>query len=169
MSAIDQYFFTCIAIIDLPLTYLPLAEDEDFDWMYVAVYRLEQDIPEDEDEFQGKTGDILVGGGSGEAAAMRILMPEAIVETTDFDRFYDDEEYSNRLDGVTYPGLYDIYQFFWDPEDGYKLGSGYVTLGWDPDGLNLGLWLTQHIVSFVLKHYPQDYAHLKGDDELDYL
>ena len=43
----------------------------------IGIYELLEDVPADEDSFDGKAGDILVGGGIGEAAALRISYPDA--------------------------------------------------------------------------------------------
>ena len=51
----------------------------------MPIYRLDEDALA-ETSFQGKAGDILLGGGSGESAALRITIPEAF-------RFYTHDDW----------------------------------------------------------------------------
>jgi hypothetical protein len=57
---------------------------------------LDEDALQEYDTWQAKTGDLLLGGGSGESAALRISLPEAFFffthdAWTEFDSY--DEVY----------------------------------------------------------------------------
>jgi len=54
MSAIDQYKHHHIGFIECPSR---------FNIGFISIYELLQDIPGDEKDFDGKIGDILIGGG----------------------------------------------------------------------------------------------------------
>lgn len=150
MSTIDGYLYTCLGMIECPSPYtiihgLPITGAE------IAIYLLEQDIPEYERNFQGKSGDILIGGGRGEAQAMRIQLPEAIYFYTDPDKYDDD------LPVRTY----------WSSTMTYKMCRGYELLGWNPDETWIEMWLTQHVLKFLLTYYPDQFERFAGKGELE--
>lgn len=157
MSAIDQYIYTCLGVIECPTPYSFFGNADETEPVHVAIYRLRQDIPEGETDFQGDEGDILVGGGGGEAPAMRIKMPEAILWHTNWERYDKD-----------YEDLMDVYSIYWTPDDAFKLCSGYEKLGWNPDEERIGSWLTEHVIGFLVKYYAGDYKEWIGQDRLDY-
>jgi hypothetical protein len=146
MSAIDQYYFKCLGYIEC------LSEYSRYD--IIAIYRLDQDIPEYEDDFQGKKGDILVGGGGGEVRSMRIAIPEAF-------RFWTHEEIDDDDDPNT------IMKTYWDATEAYILGDGFVKLGWQPKVQDVEFWLTQHVLSFLVREHPEDYLPLVGTEPLE--
>lgn len=126
MAAIDQYKHRLIHIIDCPA-------DDDFVYgsptRTIAIYELLEDIPSEEKDFDGKTGDILVGGGSGEAMALRISIPEVFVG--------DDE-------------VRQVFKPFWSPTFAYKIGVGFRKIGWEPGESELEAWLVDYVVQRVL-------------------
>src|SRR4051812_14102032 len=99
MSAIDQYKHKVLGFIECPSTY---------DFVYanttreIGVYQLLQDISVDEESFDGKSGDIIVGGGSGEAPAFRISFPNAFYFFTS-DEWDEFESYD------------ELFKHFWTP------------------------------------------------------
>jgi hypothetical protein len=132
MAAIDQYEHEVLTFIECP---------SEFDFVSysttrkIAVYKLKQAIPDDETEFDGKIGDILVGGGSGEAESMRISYPEALYffKSENWDDFEDYDE---------------LFKAFWSPSFAYKIGDGFRKQGWDPNG-NMEWWLAESIIDLL--------------------
>ncbi len=129
MAAIDQYKHRIIHTIECPA-------DDNFVYYSptrtIAIYELLEDIPPDEKDFDGKTGDILVGGGSGEAMALRISVPEVFVDVDD----KDDEARP-------------VFKPFWSPTFAYKIGVGFRKIGWNPNELDLEAWLVDYVVREV--------------------
>jgi hypothetical protein len=127
MSAIDQYKHRLIGTIECPA-------DDDFVYLSptrtIAVYELLEDVPAEEKNFDGKTGDILVGGGRGEAMALRISVPEVFNLPDEFNQFYKP---------------------FWNPTFCYKIGTGFRKLGWNPREADLEDWLVSYVVSRIVK------------------
>ena len=82
MAVIDSYQHTCIGIVQCPLTYAIVPGNSTH--RNIPSYRVDADVPDDA-HWQAKAGDLLLGGGSGESAALRISIPEAI-------RFFTDED-----------------------------------------------------------------------------
>ncbi len=157
MSAIDQYNYTCLGLIECPVNYRFFAPQDHVQSLHIAIYYLRQDIPEYETDFQGKLGDVLVGGGGGEAPAMRIIMPNTILWATDWER-YDHE----------HPEIEKLYSTYWSPTQSFILGTGFVKLGWNPEEIKIGQWLMEHVVSFLVTKYKDKFADYIGNDDLDY-
>lgn len=126
MAAIDQYKYRLIDTIECPA-------DDDFVYnsptRTIAIYELLEDIPPQENDFDGKAGDILVGGGSGEAMALRISIPEVLVHTDE---------------------IMQIFKPFWSPTFAYKVGVGFRKIGWNPSESDLEAWLVDYVVREVL-------------------
>jgi hypothetical protein len=118
------------------------------------LYRLDENIPTDEKDFQGKKGDILLGGGSGQSAALRVTVPEAFYFWTHAD--WDDYE---TLDEIIKP--------YWTPTQAYIFGVGYSKLGWTPEDDLLEWWLGQHILNFLASNYPNDYRQYVGSEAFE--
>jgi hypothetical protein len=152
MSAIDQYAYTCIGVIECPSPYELLMGHPGDQPIHVAIYYLEEDIPRDEEDFQGKRGDMLIGGGGGEAPAMLIRVQDALIYYTEFDSDHDqvtfEREHASVFECVPY-------QAFWSPTQAFILGSGYVKLGWSPEQQQIERWLTHHVLAFALQTYPE--------------
>jgi hypothetical protein len=92
MASIDQYKHRLLGFINCPSDYEIVDNNPTRD---IAVYELLEDIPKDETDFDGKIGDIIVGGGSGEVSAFRISIPGALdffvyERDVDFDDYEDD-------------------------------------------------------------------------------
>ena len=149
MSAIDQYGYICLAIVHCPLSYQVHGT-----YPQIPVYRLEENIPSDEQDFQGKKGDILLGGGSGENAAMRIAVPEAFL-------FWTHDDWCD------YESTDDIVKAFWTPTQAYVFGERYARLGWMPKETYVEWWLAHHILSFLIKNYPEIYQQYVGSVPLE--
>jgi hypothetical protein len=149
MSAIDQYKYACLGIVQCPTNYKVSGV-----YPQIPLYRLDEDIPADEEDFQGKKGDILLGGGSGESAALRIAIPEA---------FY----FWTREDWCDYDSLDEIIKTYWTPTQAYVFGEGYSKLGWTPENNPLEWWLAQHILNYLASNYPGDYQQYVGPMPLE--
>ena len=133
MASIDQYKHRHLGFISCP---------SDYDFVYnsstrdIGIYELLQDIPDDERDFDGKTGDIIVGGGSGEAPALRISMPDSI----DFFIGHKDLALEN---------YNEIFKIFWTPTQSYILCQGFKKLGWDIK-TPIEFWLTENICKTLI-------------------
>jgi len=101
----------------------------------LPVYKIEKDA--NESCFVAKAGDILIGGGSGEAPAFRISMPDAI-------DFYTTE------DELADVPLLQVVQAYWTYTKAFCLGTAFVKLGWKPERHLVEDWLAQHAVSFLI-------------------
>lgn len=107
MASIDQYKHRLLGFIECPSS---------FEFIYlnatreIPVYHLLENIPTSEIDFDGKLGDILLGGGTGEAPAMRISIQKflrlfLLNEEVDFDHW--DE----------------LYKTFWTPTESFIYGE----------------------------------------------
>ncbi len=138
MSSIDKYQHNLIGFIKC---------DSDYDIVYnnstrlIAVYKLQQDIPNDEQDFDGRKNDILIGGGQGEVPAFRISIPNAI-------KFFSDEEFD---DFVEYS---ELFKSFWSPTQSFKLCNGFLKMGWDP-AESIEFWLAEQVCNLLIKHIPE--------------
>ncbi len=136
MSAVDKWKHECLGFIECPST---------FDFVYnnptrkIAIYQLLEDIPNDEKGFDGKAGDIVLGGGSGEAPAFRVSIPESIYFFTkdDWEGFETHE---------------DLFKAFWSPTQAYTLGEGFVKTGWTPD-TPIEFWLAENICLLLIDNF----------------
>jgi hypothetical protein len=151
VSAIDQYGYQCMGIVTCPSSFQIVSFNDHA--RNVLIYRLDEDIPPDEPYFQGKKGDILLGGGLGEAAALQISIPEAFY-------FWTHEEW-DEIDHWT-----DLCQSFWSATQAYVFGEGYSKLGWLPPDI-IEIWLTHHILSFLVKNYPNEYQQYLGPEPFE--
>ena len=137
MSRIDGYKHFHLGFIECPSTY---------DFVYqsktrlLAVYELLDNIPENEGCFDGKVGDILVGGGNGEAPALRISNPIAFQFST-----YDEDKFAD----LEIDDLEDVFKPFWTPTESYMFGEGFLKLGWTPDR-PLEMWLTENVCKLLI-------------------
>ena len=138
MSSIDQYKHTLIGFIECSSTY---------DFVYgsktrmMVIYELEQDIPSDETHFDGKCGDILLGGGSGEAPAFRLSSPEAF-------HFFSKEMWND------FEELEDLFKSFWSATETYMLCEGFTQNGWNPD-TTIELWLAENLCKTIRQVHPK--------------
>ena len=138
MSAIDVYRHTLLGFIECPSTNSFVSFNEDT--RKNAIYELLENIPVDEDCFNGKIGDILVGGGRGEAPAFRISNPIAFqFFTLDEDAFCDFEFYYSN----------DIFKAFWTPTKSYIFCEGFSKLGWTVD-IDIEIWLAENVCKLLI-------------------
>ena len=66
MSRIDGYKHNHLGFIECPSTYSIVDFTKSIKSSRIAIYELLDNISDNETDFDGKAGDILVGGGSGE-------------------------------------------------------------------------------------------------------
>lgn len=90
---------------------------------------------------------------------MRISLPEAFYFYT-----HEDWERFPGADSWTRGGIATAY---WSMTEAYVLGDGYHALGWRPAEKSMERWLLEHILSFLARHYAQDYAGLVGTEPLE--
>lgn len=133
MASIDQYKHRLLGFINCPSDYDIVDGNSTRD---IAVYELLENVPEEEDMFDGKTGDILVGGGSGEVPAFRITIPGA-VDFLVFEKEVDFDDYN------------ELFKSFWTPTESYKLCDGFKKLGWDVKR-PIEFWLTENICKTLI-------------------
>ena len=138
MSAIDQYQHRHLGFIECPSTFDIVLNNPT---RKIAIYELLENIPIDESNFDGKIGDIILGGGGGEAPAFRISMPETIYFFTkdDWDEF------------DTYT---DLFKAFWTPTQSYKLCEGFSKVGWIPNS-PIEFWLAKNICLTLIENIQQ--------------
>lgn len=134
MAAIDQYDHILLGFIECPSAH---------DFVYgnktrqIGIYELLEDVPADENSFDGKAGDILIGGGKGEAPALRISYPDA------FD-FFTNDEWDSFAD-------YDeLFKAFWTPTQAFIFGEGYQKLGWTVD-VKIEQWLAENVCQLLIQ------------------
>lgn len=145
MSEIDAYRHECIGLVVCPSTYEIVYGNNSH--RNIPLYRIDEDTT-DGDSFQAKRGDLLLGGGRGESAALRVSIPEAIY-------LFTDDDYTN---GRLHEGHY---QAYWTLTEAFVFCEGYARLGWTPD-IPIETWLTEHILAFVLREYPAVYGPFRG-------
>jgi hypothetical protein len=139
MSSIDRYNHIILGYISCPSS---------FDFVFqnntreIPIYQVLENIPSDENDFEGKKGDILVGGGSGEAAAFRISNPLA------FHFFISDED---TFFNLKFNALEDVFKSFWTANDAFVFGEGYQKLGWTPE-VNIDLWLAENVCFLLINN-----------------
>jgi hypothetical protein len=140
MSAIDCYKHELLGFIICPSTYdfVPFSETRK-----IAIYKLLQLIPEDENDFDGLSGDILVGGGSGEAPAFRISNPKAF----DFFAREDPED-------VEFDTRDELYKAFWGPNSAFIFCEGYLKLGWEPS-YDIESWLAENVCQVLIDSFDE--------------
>jgi hypothetical protein len=134
MSAINQYKHKLLDFFDCKSDYEIVFGNSTKN---IAIYILEQDIPTEEKDFDGKKGDLIVGGGSGEAESLRI-------SSKAIDYFKNDNLINfNDHDELVKP--------FWTPTFAYKLGNGLKKIGWSPNE-NLEFWFAEKIVNQLINN-----------------
>lgn len=130
MSSIDKYKNKCIGMIDLK----DVESRQLLDFSKVAVYLLDEDVPNEENDLDGKNGDIILGGGSGECPAIRISVPEIYhYFSDDFDGEYT---------------LYDIIKFFYTANEIYLICDIFKHMGWNPKG-SIENWILEQVVNYL--------------------
>ena len=145
MSEIDSYKHECIGMVHCPSPYATTYGNRPQD--YIPLYRLDEDAL-DAGSWQAKRGDLLLGGGSGEAPALRISIPEALY-------FFTIEHWD------AYDSFHEIYQAYWPMTAAYVFCVGYTKLGWTPRD-PIETWLTEHVLAFILQAYPGKWSSYLG-------
>ncbi|MBI5033667.1 MAG: hypothetical protein HZB51_24375 [Chloroflexi bacterium] len=144
MSEIDSYHHECIGIVLCP------SRDEivrgNNTHRNIPLYLLKEDSF-DADSWQAKKGDLLLSGGSGESAALRVSIPEAIL-------FFTHEQKSEPIAEVVHA--------YWTEREVVVFCDGYARLGWSPQD-RIEFWLAEHLVAFVLTEYPELFGKWRGN------
>src|SRR5258708_697122 len=109
MSEIDQYKHHCLGIITCPSTYEIVHSNNSH--RLIPIYRLDEAAS----DWHAKPGDLLLGGGSGESAALRISIPEAIYLST-------------RADWDDLHSYAEIIHAYWSMNQAYVFGEGYAKI-----------------------------------------
>ena len=133
MAAIDRYEHMLLGFIECPATYDVVQGNNT---RQIGIYELLEDVPADEDSFDGKVGDILVGGGKGEAPALRIAYPNAFC-------FFTSKDWSS------FDDFDEMFKAFWTPTEAYIYGEGYSKLGWTVD-MKIEQWLTENVCQLLI-------------------
>ncbi len=145
MSEIDSYKHECIGIVVCPSSYEIVYRNPSH--RNIPLYRIDEDT-DDGDSFRARRGDLLLGGGSGESAALRISIQAAFASFTG--------------NGDTPEGAGDaLCHAYWTVPQAFVFGEGYRKLGWTPE-VPIETWLTEHILAFVLREYPAVYGAFRG-------
>jgi hypothetical protein len=147
MSAIDCHKHEHIGFVRCPMRHRLFSLGGDtrvFD--FLPVYRLLEDVTDDE-SFTGFAGDILIGGGSGEAGAVVFSIPDIFT-------VYTSSKYSDREPCIT---------SHWSMDEAFMFGVGFEALGWSPERQPLLIWLAEHLMSFLVRTVPNRYATLVGE------
>lgn len=148
MSEIDSYRHAILGIVSCPSDFEIVPGNDTH--QEIPLYRLDEDAAKgDRGAFEGaRKGDLLLGGGGGESAAMRISIPEAIRRLT-----REDWDEPGRED--------DLFRAAWSANEAYVFCSGYAKLGWTPK-VRVEAWLTGHILAFLLREYADVYGRWFG-------
>jgi hypothetical protein len=149
MSTIDTFKHKALGCIECPSDYPIMSHNDES--RTITIYRIDEDVTGP--DFVAKAGDILVGGGSGEASAFRISIPEAII-------YYTTEQMEDST-------IYDVVKPFWSPNETFASGNGYVKLGWKAKTELFEDWLAQHTLSFLVNNF-EDYKKMAGSTPFDY-
>ena len=147
MSAIDQYKNKFLGFIECPSTFNFVNNNQT---RKIAIYELQENIPITEKNFNGKIGDIIVGGGSGESPAFRISIPESFYFFMK-DGWNDFQTYS------------DLFQAFWTPTQSYILCEGYIKKGWTPNE-PIDFWLAENICLLLIDNV-ENYSNFKTNTQ----
>ena len=145
MSQIDLFKHKCLGLIEC---HYP--QNEVYNWPIkneIPIYLLKEKAP------FGKTGDILIGGGSGEMPILRISPEKAI-------KFFT----ADSLFGLGL-NFNEIIETFWDPTESFFICKGFSQVGWECDCL-IEIWICHHVLSFLKNKYFTEYEHLFGPEPL---
>jgi hypothetical protein len=115
----------------------------------LPVYELLQDVA-DEKSLSGRAGDIIIGGGSGETNALRFAIPEIF------------HHFTNGPDCVG-EGREPPIISHWSENEAFIFCQGFENLGWDVERQDLKIWLAEHLMAFLVRISPNQYAPLVGE------
>ena len=147
MSAIDSYEHEQIGFVRCPMRHSMFRDGRESDRL--PVYRLLEDVS-DEEALSGRAGDILIGGGSGEASALRFSIPGIFRLYT---RLPEEPDSVQELPIKSH----------WSADEAFMFGIGFEALGWNPEKQPLLIWLAEHLIAFLARAYPERYALLIGE------
>jgi hypothetical protein len=147
MSAIDCYKHEQIGFVRCPMRHSLFHDGRVFD--FLPVYRLLEEVAQ-ETSLSGRAGDILIGGGSGEARAVSFSIPDIFTAYTT----------ANTKDDASREP---VIRSHWSADDAFMFGVGFEVLGWSPEQQPLLIWLAEHLISFLISAYPDRYATLVGE------
>ena len=157
MSLIDTYKHENLGVIYCPIE--PEYHLRSGVFLYIPIYRINVDaLQENPSQFQAKAGDVLVGGGSGEAQVFRLSIPEAFYyhTHTDWDKV-----------GFEYDSLDKVQKTYWSATNAYLFGFGYTKLGWSSNKNIIEDWLAGHLVTFLAQNFTDQYSAFIGEIELE--
>ena len=147
MSEIDQLNHKCLGFIRCPSSYEIIFSNASIKEIPVYLLKDSSEI------WNAKCGDVLVGGGRGESAALRISIPENIFFFIHAD--WDDFE---EID--------DLFKAFWSPTEAFAFGDGYRKVGWNVSQ-SMESWVTEQVVAFLISAYPERYLKYVGDEKME--
>ena len=99
----------------------------------------------------GKSGDIVIGGGSGEARALSFAISDIFTV------------YTTSNDALRWP----LFTSHWTLNEAFIFGSSFQKVGWIPESEVLEIWLAEHLMAFLVKIYPEKYKDLLGEFPLE--
>lgn len=138
-----MYNHECIGVVTQPEIPLYLLKEDAFDSF----------------TFHAKAGDLLLGGGQGERATLRIAIPEAIY-------WFTQENFDDMLNHLPDGKRWDrVVKAYWRMNDAYAFGEVYSELGWSLDEI-IEFWLAEHVVAFILREYPEQFGKWRGNEPL---
>jgi hypothetical protein len=146
MSAIDCYKHEHIGFVRCPMRHSLFRDGRVLD--FLPVYCLLEDITK-ETFLSGRAGDILIGGGSGEARAVSFSIPDIFTVYTTAET----EDAITRDPCIT---------SHWSADEAFMFGVGFEALGWNPERQPLLTWLAEHLISYLVRTFPERYATLIG-------
>ena len=147
MSAIDCYKHEHIGFVRCPMRHSLFRDGRVFDSL--PVHRLLEDVAE-EPSLSGRSGDILIGGGSGEARAVLFFIPDIFTVYTT----------ANTKDDATREPLITSH---WSADEAFIFGVGFEALGWNPERQPLLIWLAEHLIAYLVRTFPDRYATFVGE------
>jgi hypothetical protein len=147
MSAIDCYKHEHIGFVRCPMRHSLFRDGRVFD--FLPIYRLLEDVAE-EPSLSGRAGDILIGGGSGEAPAVSFSIPDIFIVYTTAKMTED----TTRDPCIT---------SHWSADEAFIFGVGFEVLGWSPEQQPLLIWLAGCFISYLARTFPDRYGTLVGE------
>jgi hypothetical protein len=146
MSTIDVYKHQLLGFIRCPMVYSLYRDGRVLDRL--PIYELLEHV-EGESSISGAPGDVVIGGGSGEASALRFSIPQLFLCYT----------HSGQGNGHLEKPI----TSHWSLTEAFIFGQGFLSLGWFPEQQPLDLWLAGHLMAFLVKTFPEKYGHLPGE------
>lgn len=136
MSAINQYNHKILLAFECPSTFPFIYQNENS--RILVVYQLLEDISDEESSFDGKRGDIIIGGGKGEADSLRLTTEKALL-------FFSDKE----TEQLEFDNISEIFKSFWSNNNAFIFCEGYRKLGWEINQ-DIDYWLAENICKLIV-------------------